>query len=115
METIPERLDWLWVLGYDLNAAILNHSVLSKARRRWGPAVFQRFFEHIVWQWVEAGLVDERKIFVDASLVEAHAANSSIVDTHSLFYMTVILFNLPLRPHPSLCSRLSTDVTLPAL
>jgi hypothetical protein len=37
-----------------------------------------------VWQCVEAGLVDGGKIFVDASLVEAHAANSSIVDTHSL-------------------------------
>jgi transposase len=44
METIPERLDWLWFLGYDLDAEIPNHSVLSKARRRWGPEVFQRFF-----------------------------------------------------------------------
>ncbi len=46
--------------------------------------MFQGFFERIVWQCVEAGLVEGSKIFVDASLVEAHAANSSIVDTHSL-------------------------------
>jgi transposase len=84
METIPERLDWLWFLGYDLDAEIPNHSVLSKARRRWGPEVFQRFFERIVWQCVEAGLVDGSKIFVDASLVEANAANNSVVDTQSL-------------------------------
>ena len=35
MDTIPERLDWLWFLGYDLDDDIPNHSVLSKARTRW--------------------------------------------------------------------------------
>ena len=33
MSTIPERLDWLWFLGYDLDDDIPNHSVLSKARK----------------------------------------------------------------------------------
>ncbi len=27
METLPERLDWLWFLGYDLDSDIPNHSV----------------------------------------------------------------------------------------
>ncbi len=35
METLPERLDWLWFLGYDLDSDMPNHSVLSKARKRW--------------------------------------------------------------------------------
>ena len=34
MATIPERLDWLWFLGYTLDDPIPNHSVLSKARAR---------------------------------------------------------------------------------
>jgi len=34
MLTIPERLDWLYFLGYDLDDAIPDHSVLSKARSR---------------------------------------------------------------------------------
>jgi transposase len=34
--TIPERLDWLWFLDHDLDDDIPNHSVLSKARTRWG-------------------------------------------------------------------------------
>jgi len=34
MSALPERLDWLWFLGYDLDSEIPNHSVLSKARRR---------------------------------------------------------------------------------
>ncbi len=31
METIPERIDWLWFLGYNLDSSIPDHSVLSKA------------------------------------------------------------------------------------
>ena len=84
MSTIPERLDWLWFLGYDLDDEIPNHSVLSKARARWGVTAFKRFFERIVWQCVEAGLVDGSKLFVDASLIDADASNNSVVDTHRL-------------------------------
>ncbi len=84
MDTIPLRLDWLWFLGYDLDSEVPNHSVLSKARARWGVEAFRRFFERIVWQCVEAGLVDGRKIFVDSSLVDADASNNSVIDIRSL-------------------------------
>jgi len=84
MATLPERLDWLWFLGYDLDTKIPDHSILSKARKRWGEEVFRNFFERIVIQCVEAGLVDGSKIFVDSSLVEADASNNSIIDTQSL-------------------------------
>lgn len=82
--TIPERLDWLWFLGYDLDDEIPNHSVLSKARSRWGVEVFRRFFERIVRQCVEVGLVEGSKLFIDASLIDADASNNSVVDTHDL-------------------------------
>jgi len=84
METIPMRLDWLWFLGYDIDSEVPDHSVLSKARGRWGVEVFRGFFERIVWQCVEAGLVDGSKIFVDSSLVDANASNNSVIDTRSL-------------------------------
>jgi transposase len=84
MDTIPLRLDWLWFLGYDIDTEIPNHSVLSKARNRWGVKAFKRLFEHIVWQCVEAGLVDGTKLFLDASLIDANASNNSVIDTHSL-------------------------------
>jgi transposase len=84
METIPMRLDWLWFLGYDLDSEVPDHSVLSKARVRWGVEAFQRFFERIVWQCVEAGLVEGNKIFVDSSLVDADASNNSVIETRSL-------------------------------
>jgi transposase len=84
MATIPLRMDWLWFLDYDLDDEIPNHSVLSKARARWGVSAFKGFFERIVWQCVEAGLVDGSKLFLDTSLIDADASNNSVVDTHSL-------------------------------
>ncbi len=69
METLEERLDWLWFLDFDLDTEIPDHSVLSKARKRWGEEAFRGFYERVVWQCVESGLVDGSKIFVDSSLI----------------------------------------------
>src|SRR6266702_1047329 len=84
METLPERMDWLWFLEYEIDSTITNHSVLSKARKKWGTEVFQNFFERIVLQCVQAGLVDGSKIFMDSSLVDANASNNSVIDTKGL-------------------------------
>ena len=84
LATIPERLDWLWFLGFDLDDEVPNHSVLSKARTRWGTEAFKEFFERIVSQCVQAGLVDGRKLFMDSCLVQANASNNSVVNTESL-------------------------------
>jgi len=84
MDTIPMRLDWMWFLGYDLDDKIPNHSVLSKARNRWGAKAFKLFFERIVGQCVHAGLIDGSKVFMDASLMEADASNNSVVNQQAL-------------------------------
>jgi len=78
MATLPLRLDWLWFTGYQLDEPTPGHSVLSKARRRWGVALFETFFERIVEQCIDAGLVDGSKIFVDSSLVDANASIDSL-------------------------------------
>ena len=78
MRVIPERLDYLWFLGYELDAVIPHHSVLSKARARWGAEAFEKFFVRTVGQCVAAGLVDGAKIHVDSSLNEAHASCDSV-------------------------------------
>ena len=81
MTTIPMRLDWLWFLGYDIDDEIPNHSVLSKARARWGVLAFKTFFERIVLQCADAGLIDGRKLFTDSSIMQADASNNSVVKT----------------------------------
>lgn len=80
MRIVPLRLDYLWFLGYGLEDEIPNHSVLSKARKRWGAEVFERLFARSVEQCVAAGLVDGSKLYVDASLVAANASRNSVIE-----------------------------------
>lgn len=76
---LPERLDWLWFLGFGLEDEVPNHSVLSKARSRWGGGLFEELFVRTVRQCVEAGLVDGTKVHVDGSLIDADASRDSVV------------------------------------
>src|SRR5947207_7289425 len=79
MKIIAERLDYLWFLDYSLDEEIPDHSVLSKARARWGKEVFESLFIRTVAQCVEAGLVDGKKLHVDSSLIDADAAKESVI------------------------------------
>jgi len=78
MRTIPERMDWLWFLGYGLDDEVPDHSVLSKARSRWGTALFEGLFQRVLGLCVAAGLVGAEKLHLDASLVRADASKNSI-------------------------------------
>ncbi len=78
MAQLPMRLDWLWFCGYDIDDPTPDHSVLSKARRRWGGEVFSTFFETILTHCVQAGLVDGEMIHVDASMIDGNASKDSL-------------------------------------
>ena len=58
MKEIQLNLAYRWFLGYDLDEAIPHHSVLSKARARFGPEVFEAFFQRSIgWgdhRWKQA-------------------------------------------------------------
>jgi transposase len=81
MEQIGVRLDFLWFLGFDLDTDIPDHSVLSKARARWGGAVFEQLFIKVVGQCVAAGLVGGRLLHVDSTIVKANAHKDSVVSS----------------------------------
>src|SRR5260221_7868428 len=74
MRIITERLDYMWFLGYGLDDTVPNHSVLRKARKRWGQEVFVALFSRVVAQCVRAGLVEGTKIHTARSLLQAHAS-----------------------------------------
>ncbi len=78
VKQLSYRLDWLWFCGYDLDEEVPNHSVISKARRRWGEDVFTEFFDIILFQCIEAGLVDGEVIHVDSSMIDANASKDSL-------------------------------------
>ena len=73
MRQLPLRLDWLWFCDYDLDEDTPDHSVLSKARKRWGPEVFEQFFMNILEQCIDAGLVDGETIYIDSSTIAGNA------------------------------------------
>jgi IS5 family transposase len=73
------NLGYRWFLGYDYDDSIPTHSVLSKARRRFGQDIFREVFEYIVLRCQEAGLVGGETVFVDSSTIPANASLDSIV------------------------------------
>lgn len=75
---LPLRLDWLWFCDYDIDDETPNHSVISKARSKWGIEVFTRFFENVLSQCMEAGLVDGRTIHIDSSVIAANASKDKL-------------------------------------
>src|SRR5215207_4114613 len=73
IEEIRLNLAYRWFVGYDLDETIPDHSVLSKARRRFGPPIYDAFFTDVVRQCARAGLIRGDRLFLDSTLVAAHA------------------------------------------
>jgi transposase len=67
MRHAADRLSIRWFLGNDLGEPLPDHSSLTRIRTRYGLEVFRRFFEAIVEQYQEAGLVWGRELYVDAT------------------------------------------------
>jgi transposase len=78
MRTVADRLSVRWYVGYNLNEPLPDHSSLTHIRTRYGLAVFRRFFEAIVEQCQQAGLVWGRELYFDATQVHADAALDSL-------------------------------------
>jgi transposase len=78
MRVVADRLSLRWYVGYDLDEPLPDHSSLTRIRDRYGLDVFRRFFEAIVEQCQEAGLVWGKELYVDATKVEANASLDSI-------------------------------------
>src|SRR3954454_11321836 len=82
-----DRLSVRWYLGYDLDEELPDHSSLTRIRKRYGLAVFRRFFETIVEQCREAGLVWGKELYFDATQADANASLDSnhprfVVEAH---------------------------------
>src|SRR5713226_2234326 len=78
MRHAADRLSVLWCLGYDLGEPLPDHSSLTRIRERYGVDVFRRFFEAIVGQCQQEGLVWGKELYVDATKVEANASLDSL-------------------------------------
>ncbi len=73
MRVAADRLRLRWYLGYDLSEPLPDHSSLTRIRDRYGLAVFRRFFDVVVEQCRQAGLVWGKEVYLDSTQVEANA------------------------------------------
>src|SRR6266516_5002449 len=78
MRHAADRLSVRWYLGYDLDEPLPDHSSLTRIRERYGVDIFRRFFEKIVEQCQQAGLVWGRELYIDGTKVEANASLDSL-------------------------------------
>jgi transposase len=78
MRIVSDRLCARWYVGYDLFEALPDHSSLTRIRDRFGLSVFREFFERIVEECVEAGLVWGEELYFDATKVDANASLDSV-------------------------------------
>ena len=92
MRHAADRLSVRWYIGYDLGEPLPDHSSLTRIRERYGVDVFRQFFEAIVEQCQQAGLVWGKELYFDGTKVAANAGKNSLkprfyVDAHldSLF------------------------------
>src|SRR6266702_2210448 len=81
MRHAADRLSVRCYTGYDLGESLPDHSSLTRIRNRYGVEVFRRFFEKIVEQCQEAGLVWGKELYIDATKVKANAS----LDTLTLY------------------------------
>jgi transposase len=73
LDVAADRLSVRWYLGYDLYEPLPDHSSMTRIRDRYGLATFRRFFDTIVEQCQQAGLVWGKELYFDATQVEANA------------------------------------------
>jgi transposase len=78
MRLVADRLSIRWYLGYTLQESLPDHCSLTRIRTRYGADIFRRFFEAMVEQCQQAGLVWGRELYFDATHVLANAALDSL-------------------------------------
>ncbi len=79
MRVAADRLSLRWYLGYDLSEPLPDHSSLTKIRARYGITIFRRFFDQIVEQCRQAGLVWGKELYLDSTQVAANAAKDTLL------------------------------------
>src|SRR5260370_22167723 len=93
MRHAEDRLSVRWYVGYNLDEPLPDHSSLTRIRTRYGVEVFLRFFEQIVEQCQQAGLVWGKELYIDATKVEANAAITSVKPRFAVEAHLANLFN----------------------
>ena len=77
IKDIEVNMAYRWFLGYDMTEKIPHFTTFGKnySRRFAGTEIFEKIFEHILGEAVNAGFVDASAVFIDATHIKANANN----------------------------------------
>ncbi|CAM4437066.1 MAG: IS1182 family transposase ISLlo2 [Legionellaceae bacterium] len=77
-EELLYNMAYRWFCKLSLNDKIPDHSSLTRVRDRLGDDVFQAFFDSVIAQCNEKGLVKGERILTDSTLIAANASLDSL-------------------------------------
>lgn len=80
VEEVSLNMAYRWYVGYDLDEAVPDHSIFSKARARFGKDLFCEIFAAILSECAQAGLVSGEALYIDSTLVKADASLDSLME-----------------------------------
>lgn len=73
VEAIQYNIAYRWFCGFALEDKIPDQSIFSKMKKRLGIDIFENFFNAILKQCIDNGLVDSNSIMTDSTLFNANA------------------------------------------
>ena len=82
VEDVSLNLAYRWYVGYDIDEKIPDHSIFTKARKRFGKELFIQIFEDVLKSCTKAGLVSAKEILIDSTIVRADASMNSIIEVN---------------------------------
>jgi transposase len=80
VEDVSLNLAYRWYVGYDIDERVPDHSIFTKARKRFGKKLFVQIFEEVLSKCIQAQIVLGKEVLMDSTLIKADASMNSIID-----------------------------------
>lgn len=82
VQDIHFNICYRWFCGLTLTDSIPHHASLSRIKKRYKVEVFEKFFQSIVEQCQQAGLLQSQSAMTDSTLIQANASLNSMKPTN---------------------------------
>jgi transposase len=79
VENIQYNIAYRWFCGFTIEDKIPDQSFFSKMKKRLGANYFERFFNAILQQCIDKGLVKSESVMTDSTLFNANASFDSML------------------------------------
>ena len=73
VQDIHFNICYRWFFGLTLTDSIPHHASFSRIKKRYKVEVFEKFFQSIVEQCQQAGLLQSQSAMTDSTLMQAYA------------------------------------------